>query len=365
MSDGAGRKDVVLLAHGGGGLMTRKLIEEVILGELENPILKRMDDAACISIAETELAMTTDSYVIDPVFFPGGDIGYLAVCGTVNDLAMQGAEPRFLSLALIIEEGFRIDDLKRIIGSVGKAARSSGVSIVTGDTKVIERSRRYGGPDAALSAMAGGQAGGEWRAGEPGIFLNTTGIGARLAGVDVSVTNAKPGDVIIITGTMGDHGMAIMNTREGLKLSSDLASDVQPLWSLIKPVLDAVPDIHCMRDPTRGGVAAAVCDIARSSGVCIRLSEKSLPVKPEVLGSCSILGLDPLNVANEGKAILVCAEKDLVVVLEILRAHPAGRESCAIGKVIDAPGGMVLLETTAGGERIVDVPTGEDLPRIC
>lgn len=385
--------EMVLLAHGGGGMLTRKLIEEIILGEFGNPILAPLDDAACISMPGTELTLTTDSYVVNPVFFPGGDIGKLAVCGTVNDLVMQGSEPKFLSLALIIEEGFLIRDLRRIIHSAGEAARSAGVLIVTGDTKVIER---RGGQETGVRGQETGVRGqgtgvrgqGTEDRGEtselhaprstlpvprsadvsensPAIFLNTSGIGVRLPGVDVAVRNARPGDAVIVTGTIGDHGIAVMSAREGFGLQSGLVSDVQPLWALLKPVLEAFPGVHCLRDPTRGGLAAGLCDIARSSGCGIRIREKSLPVRPEVRGSCGILGLDPLNVANEGKAVLVCSGADAARILDILRAHPAGVDACVIGKAVLEPRGMVLLETPVGGERIVDIPMGEDLPRIC
>lgn len=330
-------------------MLTRRIIDDIILRELRNPILEALDDAACLDMPESRIAMTTDSFVVDPIFFPGGDIGRLAVCGTVNDLAMQGAEPKYLSLALIIEEGLPIDDLERIIKSVGETAKQAGVLIVTGDTKVVERSRA-----ARDGAVRRGR-----------IFINTTGIGVRNPEVDVAVSNAQPGDAVLVTGSIGDHGIAIMNVREGLKLESDLISDVAPLWGMIGPLLDAVPTVHCLRDPTRGGLAAALCDIAESSSVGIRLREQSLPVKTEVRGSCDILGLDVLNVANEGKAVIVCAGDDSVRVLQRLRADPLGREACVIGRVVPEPRGKVLLETALGGERIVSVPAGEDLPRIC
>jgi len=341
--------DTILMGHGGGGLLTRTIIDGMILRELGNPILEALDDAACLEMPESEIAMTTDSFVVDPIFFPGGDIGSLAVCGTVNDLAMQGAEPRYLSLGLIIEEGMPVSHLELIIKSVGKTAKESGVLIVTGDTKVVERSRAAGDRSAPRG----------------GIFINTTGIGVRSSEINVAVSNAQPGDAVIVTGTIGDHGIAIMNVREGLKLESVLISDVAPLWGMIGPLLDAVPTVHCLRDPTRGGLAAALCDIADSSSVGIRLREQLLPVKDEVRGSCDILGLDVLNVPNEGKAVIVCAGGDSARALEHLRADPLGREACVMGRVASEPEGTVLLETALGGERIVSVPAGEDLPRIC
>ncbi len=334
-------EDIILLSHGGGGRRTRELLEQVILPPLRNPILERLDDAACLSVPESDVVMTTDSYVVRPLFFPGGDIGKLAVCGTVNDLAMQGAEPRYLSLGLILEEGLPIADLKKVMASVAAAAGEAGVAVVTGDTKVIERR------------------------GEGGMFINTAGLGVRQAHADTHVANAQPGDVVIVTGPIGDHGMAVMSVREGLRFESSLVSDVAPLWRMVKGLLDAVPDVHCLRDPTRGGLAAAVCDIARESGVCIRLREKEIPVRPEVRGACGLLGLDPLNVANEGKAVVVCSRGDAENALRAIRASPVGAEARVIGEVSAEPAGRVLLETALGGERIVDIPSGEDLPRIC
>jgi len=340
------RDDVILMGHGGGGALTHALVKDVLLRELDNPILARLDDAACLHVPESDLVFTTDSYVVDPVFFPGGDIGTLAVCGTINDVTMQGAEPRYLSLGLIIEEGFALSDLRRIVRSVGQTCAQNGVLVVTGDTKVIER--RTKGP-----------------ARSSGIFLNTTGIGVRVPGVDVSVTNAQVGDAVLISGTLGDHGIAVMSSREGLDLESALTSDVAPLWALIGPILREGPAIRCLRDPTRGGVAAALCDVAEGSGRCIRIREDALPLRQEVRGACGLLGLDPLNVANEGKAIVVCAAEHASRLLDRLRSHPLGAQAGVIGTVVAGPAGKVLLETAVGGERIADVPTGEDLPRIC
>ncbi len=331
--------DIILLSHGGGGTRTQALVREIILRRLGNPILDRLDDSACLTIPESELAFTTDSYVVNPIFFPGGDIGKLAVCGTLNDLAMQGAEPRYLSLGLILEEGLPLRDLDLIIASLAGVARQTGVRVVTGDTKVVERGK-------------GG-----------GIFINTTGIGVRLPGTDVHVGNARPGDAVLITGTLGDHGAAVMSRR--LNLESALVSDVTPLWDLVAPLLREIPALHCLRDPTRGGVAAAVCDIAAAAGVCIRLQESALPIRPEVSGICQLLGLDPLNAANEGKALVVCPQAAAAAALRLLRAHPLGREAAVIGAVTGEPAGLALLATAAGGERIIRMPLGEDLPRIC
>ncbi|MBU4200907.1 MAG: hydrogenase expression/formation protein HypE [Verrucomicrobia bacterium] len=330
--------DIILLSHGGGGGRTQALIRNIILRRLGNPTLDRLDDSACLSIPESELAFTTDSYVVNPIFFPGGDIGKLAACGTINDLVMQGAEPRYLSLGLILEEGLPLRDLDQVIQSLAEVTAQTGVRVVTGDTKVVERGKGNG------------------------IFINTSGIGVRLPGTDVHVSNARPGDAVIITGTLGDHGAAVMSRR--LNLETDLASDVAPLWTLIAPLL-RLPAIHCLRDPTRGGVAAAVCDLANSSHVGIRLKELALPVRNEVRGICQLLGLDPLNAANEGKAIIVCPETETDRALQLLRSHPLGREAAVIGIVTAESAGLAVLETAAGGERIIHLPLGEDLPRIC
>ncbi|MFH0952821.1 MAG: hydrogenase expression/formation protein HypE [Verrucomicrobiota bacterium] len=332
---------IVLLSHGGGGRRTKQLLKEVVLPSIMNPILARLDDGACLSVPESDLVLTTDSYVVRPIFFPGGDIGKLAVCGTINDLAMQGGEPRYLSLALILEEGLPLEDLQKIIASVGKTAGEAGVKIVTGDTKVVERG-------------SGG-----------GIYINTAGLGVRKPGVDTHVANAKPGDAVIVTGTIGDHGIAVMSAREGLAFESKLVSDVAPLWNMVQALLGAVPSIHCLRDPTRGGLASALNDIAEASSVGIRLKESALRVKNEVRGACGLLGLDPLNVANEGKAVVVCARQDSTRTLAVLRSHPLGLEASVVGEVVERHAGQVVLETAIGGERIVDVPSGEDLPRIC
>lgn len=334
-----GANDIVLLSHGGGGVRTQTLIRDIILRRLGNPILDRLDDSACLTIPETELAFTTDSYVVNPLFFPGGDIGKLAACGTINDLAMQGAEPRYLSLGLILEEGFPLRDLDRAIASLAEVAGQTGVRIVTGDTKVVERGHGAG------------------------MFINTSGIGVRVPGTDVAAGNARPGDAVLITGTLGDHGAAVMSRR--LDLESALASDVAPLWDLVAPLLKGLRGLHVLRDPTRGGLAAAVCDIAEKSRVGIRLNEAALPIRKEVLGVCRLLGLDPLAAANEGKALAVCAPADAEAALRLLRAHPLGTNAAVIGAVCAAPAGTVLLKTAAGGERILRMPLGEDLPRIC
>lgn len=338
-----GRDDVIVLAHGGGGTRTHQLIKEVLLPELHNPILEKLDDSACISVDRNELAFTTDSFVIDPVFFPGGDIGSLSICGTVNDLAMQGARPLFISMGLIIEEGFLIKDLAHIARSARQICDMVGVSVVTGDTKVIPRSKTE----------------------QPRIFINTAGIGARLDGVDVSVSNARAGDIVLVTGPIGEHGTAVMCARGNLKLQSTLTSDMVPLWGMVEKLLNNVPSVRCLRDPTRGGLSAALCDIASASSCCIRIDEAKIPIRNEVQGACELLGLDPLNVPNEGRAVVVCAPEDVDSVLTVLKSHPYGKESAVIGEIYPEPVELVLLHTFTGGERLIEMPSGENLPRIC
>ncbi|TAN38616.1 MAG: hydrogenase expression/formation protein HypE [Verrucomicrobia bacterium] len=333
--------EIILMSHGGGGRRTQQLLRDHVLPPLDNPILRQMDDAACLELAGVQLAFTTDSYVIRPLFFPGGDIGRLAVCGTVNDLAMQGAQPLYLTLGLILEEGLRVNDLDTIMQSAAAAAREAGVQIVAGDTKVVERG-------------AGS-----------GLFINTAGLGLRRSGVDTHIANARPGDVILITGTLGDHGVAVLSRREGLAFQTELVSDVAPLNGLTAALLDAVPGVHALRDPTRGGLAAALNDVAAAAHVGIRIEEKALPVRPDVRGACGLLGLEPLSVANEGKALVICAAADEERALAALRAHPLGHDACRIGAVLAAPAGKVLLHTRIGGERLVEMPLGDDLPRIC
>jgi hydrogenase expression/formation protein HypE len=335
------KNDIITLAHGGGGSKTKQIIDDIIMRYLGNPILKKLDDAACLHVPESEMVFTTDSYVVTPLFFPGGDIGKLSVCGTINDLVMQGAEPKYISLSLILEEGFAIAELEKIIKSAGEVLKKTKVLAVTGDTKVVERGSGNG------------------------IFINTAGIGVRRREVDVHVSNAKPGDVVIITGTIGDHGISIMGQRKGLKLESKLISDVAPLGDMICPLINKISAIHVLRDPTRGGIAAALCDIAEKSNVGICIEESLLKVKDEVRGVCGLLGFDPLNIANEGKAIVICPEEDSKKALKILKSHSLGKESYIVGRVTLESAGTVLLKTNIGGKRIVSVPSGENLPRIC
>lgn len=343
----AGLRDkTITMAHGGGGRAMRELIERLIVPAFANPLLAPLEDQARIDVrglAEIgdRLAFTTDSYVVSPLFFAGGDIGKLAICGTVNDLAMSGAVPLFLSCGLIIEEGYATADLERVLASMSAAARQAGVQVVTGDTKVVNR----GAADK--------------------LFINTAGIGVIAAGVNISATCAKPGDVILVNGTLGDHGVAILVARNELELQSDIASDCQPLHGLVQAMLAACPDIHCLRDATRGGLATVLNEFALGSNAGMRLQERALPLKPEVRGACEMLGLDVLYMANEGKLVAVVPREAAVAVLAAMRAHPAGVDSAIVGEVLAEPAGHVILNTLFGGERVVDMLVGEQLPRIC
>ncbi|WP_309639192.1 hydrogenase expression/formation protein HypE [Methylibium sp.] len=336
----------VTLAHGSGGKAMRNLIEDVFLGAFDNPLLSPLEDQAVMPLAGLaehgdRLAFTTDTYVVSPLFFNGGDIGTLAVAGTVNDLAVSGARPLYLSCGVVIEEGLPVETLRRVVASMKRVAAEAGVAIVTGDTKVVER----GAADK--------------------LFINTAGIGVVPRGVAISAANARPGDVVIVNGTLGDHGTAILIARAQLALESDVPSDCQPLYSLVAAMLAACPDIHCLRDATRGGVATVLNEFAESSQVAIRIDETSLPLREDVKGACEILGLDPLYLANEGKLVAIVAPEAAPRVLAAMRAHPAGRGSAVIGQVAEEPRGMVVLRTGFGGDRIVDMLVGEQLPRIC
>jgi len=333
--------DMVLLSHGGGGLRSKRLINDVLLKHLGNPFLNELDDGAILRLESRDIVFTTDSFVVRPLFFPGGDIGKLAVCGTVNDLLMMGAVPRYLTFGLILEEGFLLSDLERIIVSMRNTLAAAGVKIVSGDTKVVEKGIGMG------------------------VFINTSGIGVRRKNTDTRVSNARLGDVVIVTGTLGDHGAAVISRREGINIESRLKSDLAPLHDLIAPLFRFGADLHCLRDPTRGGLAAALCDIAEASRVGIRLFEKDIPVKKETFGVCGMLGLDPLNMACEGRAVIVCPERICRSVVQTLRSHPQGRGARAIGLVERRVPGLVTLETAVGGERIIEMPMGDDLPRIC
>jgi hydrogenase expression/formation protein HypE len=332
--------DRILLAHGSGGKLAHDLIEKVLVKPLSNPLLDRLDDSAVFSCSG-RLAFTTDSYVVNPIFFPGGDIGKLAVCGTVNDLSMVGATPLYLSLALIIEEGLALDELERVLVSVQAASREAQVQIVTGDTKVVNK----GSADK--------------------LFVNTAGVGTVPEGIDISGSNARPGDKVILSGTVGDHGIAVLSQREGLGFSTRLESDCAPLNGLVAEMMAASRRIHTMRDPTRGGLATTLNEIAAQSKVSIRIEEEKVAVRDEVRGACEMLGIDPLYVANEGKLVALVHPEDADAVLERMRQHRYGKNAAVIGEVRPDHPGRVVMKTTLGASRIVDMLVGDPLPRIC
>ena len=338
----ASSAETILLAHGGGGRLTQRLIESLFLPSFDNPALRELHDGALLEAGGARLAFSTDSFVIRPLFFPGGDIGSLAVHGTVNDLAMCGARPLALSAALILEEGLPIADLARIVASMQRAAAGAGCPIVTGDTKVVDKGKG------------------------DGVFVNVTGVGLVPDGVRISPRRAAPGDVVLVSGEIAVHGIAIMSLREGLRFTTTLESDTVALHGLVADLLAAAGDaVHVLRDPTRGGVASTLNEIAAQAAVGIRLEEAKIPVAEEVRGACEILGLDPLYVANEGKLLAIVAPEKAGAALAALRAHALGAKAAAIGTVVaDAPG-RVTLKSRIGGTRIVDLLTGEQLPRIC
>lgn len=334
-------RDSVLLGHGSGGRLTAELIHELFLPAFQNPVLARLDDQAILQFNGLRLAFTTDSFVVKPLFFPGGDIGGLAVHGTVNDLAMGGAQPLFLSAAFIIEEGFSMETLRRVVASLRTAALEAGVEVVTGDTKVVEK----GSGD--------------------GLFINTSGIGVVPQGLQLSADRARPGDHVLLSGCLGDHGMAILAQREGLEFESPIQSDSAPLHTLVQAMLRTGQVIRCLRDPTRGGLSSTVNEIAAQSRVGITLEERSIPIREEVLGACELLGLDPLYVANEGKLVAIVAPEGAEQILAAMRGHPLGRQAQIIGRVTEAQPGMVTMRTVLGTARIVDLLSGDQLPRIC
>lgn len=333
--------DAVLLGHGTGGRLSAELIEKLILPAFRNPALEALDDSAVLALGAARIAFTTDSYVVSPIFFPGGDIGELAVNGTINDLAMGGARPVALSLSLILEEGLPMEALKRVVESARAAAERAGVPIVTGDTKVVGRG-------------SGDQ-----------VFINTSGIGLVRPGLALGSACVREGDAILVSGTIGDHGVAILATRESLELEGDLKSDTAALHGLAAALLDACPSVHAMRDPTRGGLAATLVEIASRRGVGIELDETAVPVKEVVRGACELFGLDPLHIANEGKLVAFVPEANATAALEALRAHPLGRDAVRIGRVVSEPKGLVSVRTRVGGSRVLDLPFAEPLPRIC
>jgi len=334
------KKDKILLAHGGGGRLAHDLVEKSFVKTLANPLLDKLDDSAVFDV-KGRLAFTTDSYVVSPVFFPGGDIGKLAVCGTVNDLAMSGAKPLYLSLAFIIEEGLLLSELEKIVSSVQKAAGEAGVEIVTGDTKVVPR----GSADK--------------------LFINTAGVGLIPDGVDISGDKAKVGDKVILSGAIGDHGIAVISRREGISFDTKLKSDCAPLGGLVAEMLEVSRNINCLRDPTRGGLASTLNELANQSKVSIRIEEKDIPVREAVLGACEMLGFDPLYIANEGRLVAIVSPEDADKILKAMKKNKYGKDAVIIGEVAAEPPGRVVMKTVLGAQRIVDMLVGDLLPRIC
>ncbi|NTU67485.1 MAG: hydrogenase expression/formation protein HypE [Chlorobiaceae bacterium] len=333
--------ETVQMAHGAGGRLSQELTKRVFMPHLRNTFLDQMDDQAKFEVVSGRMAFSTDTYVVSPLFFPGGNIGELAVNGTVNDLAVGGAVPQYLSAGFVLEEGLALAELEEIVRSMAESARKAGVMIVCGDTKVVQK----------------GQC--------DKIFINTSGVGYVRKGIELSCRNLKAGDAVIVSGSIGDHGMAVMTTREGLSFQSRISSDTAALNGMVHAVLDVVPGVHAMRDPTRGGVAATLNELASSSSVGIELDESAIPVREEVRGAAELLGIDPLTIANEGKLLLIVPEADSGEVLAIMRAHEHGRDAALIGRVVDDHPGMVVMRTPFGSRRIVEMPLGEQLPRIC
>jgi hydrogenase expression/formation protein HypE len=335
------RDELVTLAHGAGGKATRQLVEDLFVEELANPLLEPLGDSALIEAGALRLAFTTDAYVVKPLFFPGGDIGELAVNGTVNDLAVAGARPLWLSAGFVLEEGLPVADLRRVAASMARAAAAAGVDIVAGDTKVVEREKA------------------------DGLYVTTAGVGVVPETISLGPERVADGDRVLLSGTIGDHGMAVMIARGELKLEVDLESDTAPVHELAGALLALGPALRWMRDPTRGGLATALNELAASTRKAVALVESSLPVRPEVTGACEILGLDPLYVANEGKLVAIVAPEAAEAALAALRAHPLGQDAVLVGEIRAEPEGLVLLDTALGGSRIVDMLVGDPLPRIC
>jgi hydrogenase expression/formation protein HypE len=334
----SGRVD---MSHGSGGRAMAQLIDELFVEHFDNEWLRRLNDQAAFAAPAGRMVMATDSHVVSPLFFPGGDIGCLSVHGTINDVAMSGARPLYLAATFILEEGFPLADLRRIVVSMAAASREAGVPVVTGDTKVVEKGKG------------------------DGVFITTTGVGVVPQGVEVSADRARPGDTVLVSGTLGDHGVAIMSFRENLEFETSIRSDTAALHGLVAAMVEAVPGVRCLRDPTRGGLAATLNEFARASGVGFRIRERDLPVRPAVHAACELLGLDPLNVANEGKLVAVCAPEDAERLLEAMRAHPLGRDAAIVGAATEDSHRFVQMETGLGGSRMVDWLAGEQLPRIC
>ncbi|MRR11888.1 hydrogenase expression/formation protein HypE [bacterium] len=321
--------------------MMKELIEELFVAEFGDEVLKRMDDAASLDFPGGRLAFSTDTYVVHPLFFPGGDIGRLAICGTVNDVATSGATPLYISVGFVLEEGMPVEDLKRILVSMHEAAAEAGVRIVTGDTKVVERGHG------------------------DGVYINTAGVGALPEGLDLSGSHCRPGDVVLLSGTLGDHGIAVISTREGLSFSTDIRTDAAPLNALVAAVRAAAPDVRCFRDPTRGGLSSTLNELAQASGVSITIDERDVPVRDQVRGACEMLGYDVFQVANEGKMVAVVPAEQAEAALEAMKAAPYGEDAALIGSVGDVPAGKVYVRTAFGATRVMDMLVGEQLPRIC
>jgi hydrogenase expression/formation protein HypE len=335
------KDELITLAHGAGGKATRALVEQLFLEELSNPLLDPLGDSALLEVNGSRLAFTTDSYVVKPIVFPGGDIGQLAVNGTVNDLAVAGARPVALSAGFVIEEGFEVARLRELAASMARAAERAGVPVATGDTKVVER----GNAD--------------------GLYVSTAGIGVVPPGIELGAARVREGDRVLVSGTLGDHGMAVMIARGELQLEVDLESDTAPVHGLVASLLELGGAVRWLRDPTRGGLATALNELARESGLAVALDEASLPLRPAVVGACEILGIDPLYVANEGKLVAVVAPASAEEALARLRAQKLGAEAAIIGEIRPEPEGLVVLDTAFGGGRIVDMLVGDPLPRIC
>jgi hydrogenase expression/formation protein HypE len=332
---------VVTLSHGAGGRASRELVDGVFVDAFRNPVLERLEDQATLAIGGARIAMTTDAFVVQPIVFPGGDIGSLAVHGTVNDLATAGARPLWLAAAFILEEGLPVEDLRRVAGSMAEAANLAGAQVVTGDTKVVQRGKG------------------------DGVYVAVTGVGVVERPVDLSVHNARPGDRVIVSGAIGEHGVAVMLARGNLKIEADIRSDAASLWGMVDAVLAACTGVRAMRDPTRGGLATVLNEIAKASGIGIRIADAAVPVREDVRAACELLGIDPLYVANEGKMVFVVPPEGAEAALKALHAHPLGRNAAAVGTVTKDPAGVVLAEGPAGGARMVDMLTGDPLPRIC
>ena len=334
-------KGLIEMSHGSGGRTSAQLIENLFLRHFDNVWLRAGNDFAAFDVPAGRMVVSTDSHVVTPLFFPGGDIGSLSVHGTINDVAMSGAKPLYLTAGFILEEGFPLAELERIVTSMAKASREAGVPVVTGDTKVVERGKG------------------------DGVFINTTGIGIVPEGLNIAGSRATAGDVIIVSGYIGDHGVAILSSREGLEFGTTIESDSAALHTLIADMVAAVPDIHCLRDPTRGGLATTLNELARQSHVGMRLNETSIPVRAEVRGACELLGLDPLYIANEGKLICICPAAAADKLVNLMQQHPLGADAAIIGKVVADERQLVVMQTAFGGQRVVDWLAGEQLPRIC